>query len=233
MNLPKVILFDWDGTLWDFRANANDTLRELILECQNDFDGEEFIAAYHFFNEKYWEQYQQGKITQTELRAWRFRDALARVRPQHADNVGLATWLKDQYVERCPQKKKLIAGAEEVLEYAKQKGIRLAIATNGFAEVQEIKIKRSGLAHYFEHVFTPHSVGHKKPSAAYFMHCCGILNTTPSECWMVGDELLTDVIPAEELAMRGFWLRHPWHKHKTPKRGVEITSLRRLVSYLE
>src|SRR5687768_18128143 len=66
------LFFDLDHTLWDFEANARETLLELHESFQlavrgiDDFDL--FHKNYLTHNERLWDRYRNGLIKQDELR---------------------------------------------------------------------------------------------------------------------------------------------------------------------
>ena len=68
----KHLFFDLDHTLWDFDANARETLQHLHIDLKlsikgvHDFDL--FHKNYLAHNEKLWERYRKWQIKQDELR---------------------------------------------------------------------------------------------------------------------------------------------------------------------
>ena len=62
---------------------------------------------------------------------------------------GFTQMLKDFYVAEARSKK----GAGQLLEYLRQNGIKMAVATAGVKEYAEIALKREGLLDYFEKIF--------------------------------------------------------------------------------
>ena len=74
----KHLFFDLDHTLWDFDANAKETLAELYsffdLNNRIKVAFEDFYPTYLFHNEVLWDRYHKGLITSDELkwkRMWR------------------------------------------------------------------------------------------------------------------------------------------------------------------
>lgn len=68
----KHLFFDLDHTLWDFEANAKETLYVLhtahALQYKGVHDFDLFFSRYSFHNERLWERYTKGFIKQEELR---------------------------------------------------------------------------------------------------------------------------------------------------------------------
>ena len=66
-----------------------------------------------------------------------------------------------------PRMKALFPDAVDVLAYLQEK-YKLHLITNGFAEIQWIKIEHSGLKPFFEHIIISEEVGAQKPDKAIF-----------------------------------------------------------------
>ena len=142
------IFFDLDRTLWDFDNNSQDTLIQLVKSFELISRGvdtpESFINNYKIHNERLWDLYRVDKITKEELRTKRFRLVLEEYGifdNQLAEDLGMA------YVKESPLKTRLFPFAIETLTYL-QKNYKLHIITNGFQEVQHIKLEKSNLTSY-------------------------------------------------------------------------------------
>lgn len=196
------IFFDLDRTLWDFERNSAETLSELFYELKLHENGighhAEFIGTYIVKNEYCWELYRQNKISKAELRSLRFRLALQ----EHGiENDSLAHALGEAYVERSPKKTALFPSALEVLEYLSSK-YTLHIITNGFEEVQHIKMERSGLKPYFKCITTSEMAGCKKPDEQIFKHALALASASPYNSVMIGDDKEVDVMGALNIGMK-------------------------------
>ena len=143
MKRYRHLFFDLDHTLWDFRTNSRDTLRELFHE--HDFPGKgiadvhEFIDAYEEINAELWRSYSAGSMDKEVLRVLRFRNALLQ---SGVKDDKLARAVGDAYIERCPRKQALMPGALEVLDRLRERFV-LHIITNGFQETQHTKLRSS------------------------------------------------------------------------------------------
>lgn len=198
----KVIFFDLDRTLWDFETNSSEALYEMYEDFQlkkygvNNFH--HFLQVYRETNERYWEQYRIGGITKEYLRVVRYADTLQYF---GVDHPKLAVRLGEAYVEISPRKKKLVPGTEEVLELLKSKGYQLFVITNGFEEVQRIKLSNCGIQHYFEALITSERAGVKKPNRKIFDYALKLAETIPQASLMVGDDLQADILGAKSVSM--------------------------------
>src|SRR5678810_568664 len=66
------LFFDLDHTLWDFEANAKETIKEVYdlngLHARGIIDFDHFFNRYSHHNERLWDRYTKGFIKQEELR---------------------------------------------------------------------------------------------------------------------------------------------------------------------
>jgi putative hydrolase of the HAD superfamily len=197
----STIFFDLDHTLWDFERNSREALSEIItdlnLASEGIDDPHRFIASYEEHNKRCWEQYRKGEITKENLRNLRFRLAL---QDFNADHPQLAERIGDEYVNRSPYKTHLFPGANEVLEYLATK-YNLYLITNGFEEIQHIKIKESGLGNYFRSMITSERAGVRKPHPDIFKLAMEISHSKPEFCIMIGDDEEADVMAARKMNM--------------------------------
>ena len=147
------IFFDLDRTIWDFDTNSTETLMEIISDFQlhtytGFTDTENFIEVYKKINNELWSAYGNNTITKERLRNERFERVL------HLFNINdakLALAISDAYINRSPLKKALMPSAIDVLQYLSGK-YTLHIITNGFNDVQFVKLKNSQVEHFFTHI---------------------------------------------------------------------------------
>lgn len=187
------IFFDLDRTLWDFDTNSKHTIFEIFgafrLSEHTSAKPEDFLSVYARINELYWERYRNQEVTQAELRRGRFLDAL---RHFGCDNVELADALGAAYVDISPRKTALVDGAAELLQHLHGR-YALHIITNGFEEVQHIKLESSGLSGFFGEVITSERAGVKKPDAGIFRFAERLTQAVPETSLMIGDHFEADV----------------------------------------
>lgn len=193
MKKYKAIFFDLDHTLWDFELNSHEAIAELYMQHElsnkgiNDFT--EFIKVYKKVNHEMWDDYHHNRISKEALRFGRFSRAL---KSFNINDDGLAENLSIQYLEICPVKTNLFPKTLTVLDYLKQH-YDLHIITNGFKEVQYLKIRNSGLEKYFSKIHISEEIGFKKPEPEIFLHAVKTAGTIPEKCIMIGDNLDTDI----------------------------------------
>ncbi len=201
MKQYKHIIFDLDRTLWDFDKSSKETLSEVFviygLEEKGIPSFDSFYTQYEQINDQLWALYRIGGITKEKLSSKRFADTL--------DSFGisdfeLAKKIAKDYLSIAPTKKNLFPGTIELLSYLTQK-YDLHILTNGFSEVQGVKMDANGLTPYFNGVYTSDICGALKPKAQAFEYVIEQLNAKTEECIMVGDDLKVDILGAKAIGL--------------------------------
>lgn len=108
----------------------------------------------------------------------------------------------------------------------------LGTVSNGFADLQAI-----GIASHFKVSLAAHSFGCAKPDPRIFMAACTELNLAPDQVMLVGDDLLLDVLGAQQVGMQGVWMnRHHIDLQQTKNSHVQpdatIKNLHEIIKYL-
>jgi putative hydrolase of the HAD superfamily len=191
-NMYKCVFIDLDDTLWDFHANAKESLHEVyIVRHLSDYfkDFEEFFKIYAKRNLELWEMYGKGLISQEFLKTERFRYPLAKM---GHDNFELAEQIGVQFLEFLPTKTTLVPYAKELLDYLKPK-YPLTIISNGFVEVQYKKLRATNLEDYFEHIVLSESAKALKPDKKIFEYALELNRINASEAIMIGDSFDADI----------------------------------------
>jgi putative hydrolase of the HAD superfamily len=194
------LFFDLDHTLWDFSKNSRETLEELYHDFQlheHIPDFETFFVAYHQVNDEKWSLYRKGLLSKEMLRATRFLDTLRRF---HLDQPDMAIKMDQQYLERSPYKTHLLPGAIEVLGALYEKH-PLHIVTNGFIQVQQIKLVHSGLRPFFKHAISSEEIGVNKPDPKIFTHALRQTGASRKTSLMIGDNWEADVVGARNVGI--------------------------------
>ena len=198
----KHVFFDLDHTLWDFDANARQTLQQLHIDLNlvdkgiEDFD--QFYRHYLVHNEKLWARYRNGYIKQEELRIKRMWLTLLEFKV--ADET-LARQLSELFLQLLPSRTLLFPGTKEVLQYLLDKGYLLHIITNGFEKTQHGKLHNSGLNGYFKEIITSEGSNSLKPQKEIFEYALGRAGASVQESIMIGDSIEVDIMGAKNAGM--------------------------------
>ena len=231
MSRYRILFFDLDHTLWDFATNASETLEEIfsafkLAELGIGSAGL-FRERYTEINEQMWADYRANKIDKEALRSGRFEKTLnsfAIEAPQLADSIGT------YYIEHSPRKTNLFPYTHETLSYLATR-YELHLITNGFEEVQHVKIATSKLAPYFGKMITSERAGVKKPDKGIFLHALKETTARRQESLMIGDNLEADIAGARRIGMDQVF----FNPHKQPhgeKPTYEVDCLSKLKEFL-
>lgn len=189
----KHVFFDLDRTLWDFNANSRLELNNLWTEFKLHQKGislpDQFIKIYEKVNSECWAKYRKDEITKEELRGKRFNDTLSYF---GIEDANLAEEIGATYIQNSPNRTILVEGTKEILFYLKEK-YHLHIITNGFKEVQHLKLNNCGLTPFFDEIITSEEVGVMKPNAQVFDYSLNQANAKKEESVYVGDDFKVDI----------------------------------------
>ena len=203
------LFFDLDHTLWDFEANAKETLYDLHmahnLQNRGVYSFDSFFNQYSYHNQKLWDRYTKGFIKQEELR-WK-RMWLALLDFKIADEA-LSKQMSVDFLQILPQKKNLFPYTIEILTYLKEKGYPMHLITNGFDTVQHSKLASSNLRSFFTEVITSENSNSLKPNKEIFEFAMKRCNTNADECIMIGDNLDADIAGAMNVGLDTVFVNH-------------------------
>lgn len=231
--MPKYqhILFDLDHTLWDFEKNATEALTELYASYQlatlGGFSVEEFCSTFHKVNYHLWHLHQTGDYDQARLREERFKMIFTNLGMQEAK---MPTDIAEAYLNLCPSKPHVFPYTYDVLNYLQAK-YQLHIVTNGFSDVQWIKLDSAGLTNYFKQIVTSDGAGFRKPDPGIFRHVLDRISAAPAECIMIGDNLDTDIAGAQGVNIDCIYF-NPQQLPHTATTNYEISCLSELQGIL-
>jgi len=224
----KHLFFDLDHTLWDFDANAHETLVELYalfqLESKGVIPFEDFYKLYKIHNEILWDRFHKGFITAEELKWKRMWRTLMEFKI--GDEV-LAKQMSEKFLEILPTKKLLFPNTVEVLDYLKNKHYELHLITNGFEKTQWTKLNTSGLNIYFNQVVTSEGSNSVKPQKEIFEYAMNKAGATLNQSIMLGDNLEADIQGAINVGMDNIFVNHI-HVSTTMKPTYTVNNLREL-----
>jgi 5'-nucleotidase len=221
MKTYEWILFDADDTLFHFDAFSG--LTRMFSQFGVTFTGQHY-QEYQAINKSLWVEYQQGLISAPELQQRRFNvwaEKLA-VLPQDLNSAFLATM-----AEICVP----IDGATHLLNALKGKA-RLGIITNGFTELQQARLERTGLSDHFELLVISEQVGVAKPHIDIFEHALSAMgNPARQQVLMVGDTPESDIVGGMNAGLDTCWVNV--HKRSVPEGIIPVYEVATLVELEE
>ncbi len=203
------LFFDLDHTLWDFDANAKESLLELYhsfgLEKKAISSFEFFYTTYLNHNAMLWSRYEKGYITHEELKWRRMWRTLLDFKI--ADEQ-LSKEMSAHFLEILPTKKKVFEYTFEILDYLVEKKYSIHLITNGFEKVQWSKLNNANLSKYFTHVITSEASNSVKPKKEIFEYALNKAGGKIDNSIMIGDNLQADILGASNAGMDSIFVNH-------------------------
>lgn len=234
----KWVWIDLDDTLIDFHANSRIALRILydkmnlgrFYACCDDW-----IAAYEKNNKSLWNRYNRAEITKDFLRIERMRAVIAHAWHGDDDELVSLSWEMDRvYLGRLAEQKTLVEGAMEMLDYLRGRGYNIGVLSNGFSQVQHLKIASAGLTDRVDMVILSDDIGINKPDRRIYDYAMEQAGCPDHDAHvMIGDNPDTDIAGAVNAGWGAIYFNRG--KVEAPvahERFVEIGSLASVVSLL-
>ncbi len=181
------LLIDLDHTLFDSdeseRRAFSATLRGFGVDSP-----ERHFSAYRAINAELWGALERGEILPNAVGVKRF-ERLVEQAGLEADAEAMSV----AYARGLGDFGDLYPGARDVLATVAS-GARLALITNGLADVQRARIERLALAEYFDAVVISSEVGASKPDRRIFDATFQALGSRDRESALIlGDSLTSDM----------------------------------------
>ncbi|ADB39989.1 YjjG family noncanonical pyrimidine nucleotidase [Spirosoma linguale] len=197
----KHLFFDLDHTLWDFDRNSAECITELYdtfrLADLGIESAAEFSRQFIAINRQLWADFDKNLIEHTYIRKHRFPLVF---RAMGVDESAVHADLNVEYLKLLPRKPHLLESAKELLDHLNGR-YTMHIITNGFAEIQAVKMDSAEIAHYFTHVITSENANAKKPDPLVFQYAMEISGTNASESLMIGDNYEADIMGAKGVGL--------------------------------
>lgn len=113
------------------------------------------------------------------------------------------------YREQMPGLTPAFPGVLDELRGLRSAGWRLMAITNGRADNQVEKMRRTGIADVVDGWCVSEDVGASKPDPAIFAAALSRVKApTPGECWIVGDDPIADIAGGRIAGLRTHWISH-------------------------
>lgn len=181
------ILFDADGTLFDYCKAEETALESTFRQRGIPFSGE-VMELYRGINEKVWFDFENGRITSDRLRTKRFEILFSEIGIESDAELFSTT-----YLSALSSRTELLEGAQDLLESISG-SIRMILITNGLKDVQRARVANSSIGHHFEDVVISEETGYAKPDRCIFEVAFDRMgNPGRDRALIVGDSLTSDI----------------------------------------
>ncbi len=199
----KAVIFDIDGTLYDY-----DAAHARAFAALTDYACDAFGLTPARFEELHHEAdmllRQRAGVNCAAIhnRLLRYQVILELT----GQPVGFAPTLERLYWDTLLLWMKPNSGLHEAFDFIKSKGLILGIGTNMTADWQYVKLEKLGVLHQVDFMVTSEETSAEKPDPRLFELCTEKAKCPPSECAFVGDSLKGDALGAKAAGMRPIWL---------------------------
>ena len=223
--MRQTLLIDADDTLWENNIYFEQATHAFITflnhsslthaEVQTTLDEVEHLMGYGSAN-----------FTRSLVETYR-RLAEKEVRNEDMQQVR-------QFGEQILQHPlQLLDGVKETLAYLAPRH-DLVLLTKGIAEEQKLKVERSGLENFFQHILVV-----DEKNVATYQHVKQELQLNVSQTWMIGNSPRSDINPALAVGFNAIYIPHPhtWHleheevSHTGEGQLITLSNFRELRSY--
>jgi len=206
----KWVLFDADETLFHFDAYQG--LKLMFSRFEVDFTLADF-EIYQKVNKPLWVDYQNGDISAKQLQNQRFTT--------WSEKLKVSTEkLNSEFLHAMAEICKPLDGAKELIECLSSK-VKMGIITNGFTQLQTVRLEKTGFKDVFSTLVISEQVGIAKPDVGIFQHAFNTMdNPSKDEILMVGDNPHSDIQGGINAGIDTCWLNI--EKNKKPQ-GIEST----------
>lgn len=200
-NSLKMIFFDIDGTLLDHKGAEQEGIKKFYFS--NDFNKicniEKFREIWVKYSDKNFEKFLNKEYTFEQQRAMRIIDVYNEFNKEISYNEALTEFSNylNAYEASWRAYEDVIPGLDILNEY------KLGIISNGDYEQQCKKLRKMNIDKYFCDIVVAGDVGYAKPNNRIFEIACQRNNVSIENAFYVGDSIKTDIIPANEIGMKG------------------------------
>jgi 2-haloacid dehalogenase len=204
------LLFDVDDTLLDFGAARLSAHRGMCEAHGFAFD-DALHARFNVINEGLWRAYEDGRLSQTEVRQSRHVTLFK----EYAHEVDGALF-DATYTQHLARGFHAIEGALALIQELKDH-FGLYIVSNGVASIQDSRLKGSGLHPHFQGIYVSEDTGYQKPHKGFFDHVFArIPGFDPAATLIIGDSLTAAIAGGLAAGIDTCWFNPEGKPNGTP-----------------
>lgn len=193
------LLFDADGTLFDFEKAQEQALKNTFRHLHINFR-ETYYQSYQEINTILWQRYERGEIQQNKIPYQRFYNFF-----EENNILADAQNASELYLEYLSREHELIDGAEELIKKLAT-DYKLVLITNGLKSVQRPRFLNAVITPYFEEIIISEEVGYAKPQKEIFDITFKRINNPPKDIVMIiGDNSGSDILGGNQYGIDTCW----------------------------
>jgi putative hydrolase of the HAD superfamily len=201
------VLLDLDDTIIEFSGSAGTCWRDVCLRFAPacGVAPERLLRTLDAYRAWFWSDPERHRVGRLDMAAARRQVVGETLRRLGIERPAIVGEMADAFAEARAAALRLFPEAIGVLKWLRDRGIKLALITNGESGEQRAKLERFALSPYFDHIQVEGEFGAGKPAARVFEHALFKVGAGPAEAWMVGDNLEWDVKGAQQVGILGVW----------------------------
>jgi putative hydrolase of the HAD superfamily len=210
--LPRAMLIDMDDTILSAYGRPEIAWNTIATEFAAELAPlapQQVAAAVLTFARNFWANAEAAwRLKLGEARRLTVKGGFAALAASghRALPDDLATRLADRFTTYREEETFVFPGAHEAIDRLKALGVKLALVTNGAADMQRAKVERFELTHRFDHIQIEGEHGFGKPEERAYLHAMDALGVTAGDTWMIGDNLEWEVVTPQRLGIYAIWM---------------------------
>ena len=210
--LPRAMLIDMDDTILSAYGRPEIAWNKVAAEFSSEFAPllpQQVAAAVLDSARQFWASADaEWRLKLAEARQLVVRNGFAALAAagQPALPMELAVRFADRFTAYRDEEMFVFPGAHDAIDTLKAHGVKLALVTNGAAEIQRAKVERFALTHRFDHIQIEGEHGFGKPDERAYLHAMRALGVSAPETWMIGDNLEWEIEVPQRLGIYAIWM---------------------------
>jgi putative hydrolase of the HAD superfamily len=199
----KGIIFDFDGTLYDYELCNHLALDKVFYFIEHKFNLQKDIIKY-----KYDKINKLIKVSNNSSNKFNksiyFKQLLEElILPIHnLDNI------INIYNTEFNNNLKLYDNVFEFIKYIKDSNIKIGILSNNNFKQQYDKLLKLDLINYIDFIQTSDEVGYEKPNPLIYLSLLNKMKINPENIMIIGDNYLHDIVSSTELGLIPFHFKN-------------------------
>ncbi|MCU0333941.1 MAG: hexitol phosphatase HxpB [Chitinophagaceae bacterium] len=158
------VIFDMDGLLIDSEPLWEEAGTELLVAYGCQLTPELYAATV-------------GLRTQEWLQYWFHHFGIRAANLEQAEQS-----IVDSVIAKVEQQPRMMAGVHYILDYFKQRGFKIALATSSPLRMAEKVVALLGIGHFFEVLTSAEHMPYGKPHPQVYLQCAQQLQVDPLGC---------------------------------------------------